>query len=142
MGDRYGDWDAALNAREPIRFKFLGAVWEVRDLDFRDVAEVSTALINAKDDEEGANALVAWIGAHCVGDPRAFALAVESHPGKVPLKMLAAGVNWILVQEAGIPVEIAEGAAPLELSTVSLPSPKPNGRSSAGASPRSASKTR
>lgn len=134
--DTYDDWDAAMAQRKPQRFKFAGRMWEIVEvIDTRDLALVFAATTDA----EAAAAIVDFFAAH-VSDGPAFRAAIAGH--KVALTTLQAMVRRTLERDAGIPVEPVEGSGPLVPSPAASPPSGRTGRSSAGGSRKSASKTR
>lgn len=140
---RCADWDAAIERRKPIRFKFLDVWWEVGPIDFRALAAMFRMETYAGlSDEEATAKQVAFIGAH-VREP----LLWEDKTAKATIapSTMMGGLKWLLEKDAGMPLEIEDGddPDPLDAPSASSKSAGGNGRSSPGGSPaKRASKTR
>lgn len=141
QGSRYADWDDAIARRAPLRFKYLGVVWTVVDLDFRALSSMlSSSTFAGLSDDEAIAKQIDFIADH-VTDPDGFRSAMAAvevlHPAT-----LTSGLAWMLRKEAGMPLDIVDGEDPLAVPPASSPRAGVNGRSRAGGSPRSGSSTR
>lgn len=137
---RFASWDEALARREPLRFEFMGTVWQVTGIDFRDVPVVDKAINGAVDDEDCSKKCIDFLAAHVTEGEKFRAAAEAFRP--IEVRTLIAGVQWVVQNEIGLPLEIGDDDPdPLARSADSSPSSKTNGRSSAGGSRKSASKT-
>jgi len=139
---RYADWDAAIERRAPIKFKFLGTTWKVTPIDFRDLAQMFTveAYIGLDDSQASAKQL-AFIGDH-VTDPAMWKKKTDA--AKIAPGVVMGALTWLLKADAGMPlvIESSDDPDPLDAPPASSRSAGGNGRSSPGGSRKPASKTR
>jgi hypothetical protein len=136
---RFADWDEAVTRRKPLRFKFLNMHWQIKTVDFQDLAAMfQPATYAGLSEAQATQKQLDFIGEH-VSEPEAW--KKKTSAAKIAPSTAMGGLTWILRKEAGMPLEIVDGEDPLDRPLAFSSSASGNGRSSAGGSRKSASKT-